>query len=600
MKQLLFSLFLVTGLTSAALPPAPARDAKPAEVDRSPVDCLLSADEKILYTTNQTSGTISVVDLAERKVVQELAAGKHPRHLAFTPDQKTLLVTAPFSHELLAYNIAADGRLQEAKRLWLGHEPHGIVVDGRREQVYVSLCSAHQVAVVSLKTMEKDDVISVARWPKSLAMTPDGNTLVAGCSGDGSLTFIDLNTRKVLREEPFQGLNQGQMVISPDGDFVYTPYIYHFGSPPTQRTIKLGWVTASRVARIRVKEAKRVASLYLDTAGLAVSDPTGLAFSPNQEWLACTGAGTHEVLLFRNKELPFQGFNSRFLIDEDLRKDSDRYFRLPLGGRPMYLHFSKDNRHLYVANYLLNCIQVVDVEKRTISHTIDLGGTEKPSLARQGEAIFYDGTRGFDQWYSCASCHTEGHSNGIAMDTSNDGRFGNPKMVPSLRYVTHTGPWTWHGWQKDLNAAMQKSMKESMLGKPLKDEEVKALVAYFGTLEGPSNPNRSRNGEMTEAMKRGKAVFEGNVANCISCHRGEYFTDSKVHEVGLESSDDYYKGFNPPTLRGAYDRMYYLHDGRARTLEQVLTGPHAPEKVTGNGKLTKEELKDLVEYVRGL
>lgn len=143
-------------------------------------------------------------------------------------------------------------------------------------------------------------------------------------------------------------------------------------------------------------------------------------------------------------------------------------------------------------------------------------------------------------------------------------------------------------------------MKESMLGKPLKEEEVSALVAFLGTLHGPPNPRLGPKRELSQAAQRGKAIFESAKAGCSSCHQGEYFTDARVHIVGLESSGDYYKGFSPPTLRGVYARTMYLHDGRSRTLEEVLTGPHAPEKVRGTGKLTEMELKDLVEYLKCL
>jgi len=173
-------------------------------------------------------------------------------------------------------------------------------------------------------------------------------------------------------------------------------------------------------------------------------------------------------------------------------------------------------------------------------------------------------------------------------------------MVPSLRHVTHTAPWTWHGWQKSLPDAMKKSMSDTMLGKPLKDSEVQALIAFLGTLEGAPNPNRGKNQEFSEAARRGKLVFESDKAGCTSCHSGDYFTDDKIHIVGLESPSDYYKGFNPPTLLGVYDRMKYLHDGRAQSLKEVLSGPHAPEKVTKNGKLTEQELNDLVEYLKSL
>jgi hypothetical protein len=53
-------------------------------------------------------------------------------------------------------------------------------------------------------------------------------------------------------------------------------------------------------------------------------------------------------------------------------------------------------------------------------------------------------------------------------------------------------------------------------------------------------------------------------------------------------------------LLGIYDRVLYLHDGRARSLEEVLTGPHNPARVTGRGELSADELKDLLAYLRSL
>jgi hypothetical protein len=49
-----------------------------------------------------------------------------------------------------------------------------------------------------------------------------------------------------------------------------------------------------------------------------------------------------------------------------------------------------------------------------------------------------------------------------------------------------------------------------------------------------------------------------------------------------------------------YDRAAYLHDGRAETLEQVLTGPHNPARVTGRGELTDSELHELITYLKSL
>ena len=68
---------------------------------------------------------------------------------------------------------------------------------------------------------------------------------------------------------------------------------------------------------------------------------------------------------------------------------------------------------------------------------------------------------------------------------------------------------------------------------------------------------------------------------------------------GLEGRGDVYQGYNPPSLRGTYDKDPYLHDGRARTLAETLTGPHNPEDL-GGAALSSTEIDDLIAYLRSL
>jgi len=391
------------------------------------------------------------------------------------------------------------------------------------------------------------------------------------------------------------------MQTSKDGKYAYVPWMVYRQNPITPGNIRLGWVLASRIARVRLDKPARREAISLDPQGQAIADPYGLALSPDEQWVACAASGTQELLVYKLPGLPFQDYGGPGdHIDAKLLKDSERFFRIPLGGRPMAVRFSRDGKNVFVANYLLKAVQGVNIAQRKVAHTIALGGAKEPSLARRGEAIFYDGKRSLDQWYSCHSCHYEGHTNAVTMDTRNDGRFGNFKSVLSLRNVTHTGPWTWHGWQTDLKQAMRKSLTESMLGKEPSDAEVEALIAYLDTLKPPPNPFRNSDGSLNETAKRGEAVFHGRVASCARCHSGEYFTDGKIHDVGTGERGDVYKGYNPPSLIGIYDRAKYLHDGRAKSLEAALTGDHDPDKVTGNGKLSPRELQDLIEYLKSL
>ena len=291
--------------------------------------------------------------------------------------------------------------------------------------------------------------------------------------------------------------------------------------------------------------------MTLDERGKAVADPHGIGLTSDEEWLVASASGTHELLVYRLPGLVLQDFGGPGdHIDPLLVHDDRRYYRVPLGGRPMGLRIAKDNRRVFVANYLDNSVQVVDLDRRQVVQTIALGGSETPSLARRGEAIFYDGRRSLDQWYSCHSCHYEGGTNATVMDTLNDGSIRTFKTVLPLYNVAKTAPWTWHGWQKDLGAAMHKSLTETMLGPPPSDDDVAALVAFLSSFEPPPNPHRAAEGGLSEAARRGEAVFRSAKAGCANCHRGECFTDGEIHDVGLGSPRDEYEGYNTPSLVG--------------------------------------------------
>jgi YVTN family beta-propeller protein len=371
-------------------------------------------------------------------------------------------------------------------------------------------------------------------------------------------------------------------------------------NPISERNIQLGWVMASRIARLRLDGPARREAMSLDPQGKAIADVHGLALTSDESRLIVSASGTHELLIYKTEGLPLKDFGGTDHIEPELLKDQDRFDRIELGGRPMGLEIAKDDRTVYVANYLDNSVQVVDLASRKLLRSIPLGGPAEPSLARQGEAIFYDARRSLDQWYSCHTCHYDGGTNSVPTDTTNDGTAFTFKTVLPLYHLHETGPWTWHGWQTDLHAAMKKSLTETMLGPQPTDDDVAAMLAYFETLQPPPNPFRNKDGSLNEAAERGKEIFESDRAACASCHSGPYLTDGQVHDVGLGSRRDRYDGYNTPTLRGLYQRVKLLHDGRADSLEALLTGPHAPERVAGAGKLSDDEIKDLVEYLKSL
>ncbi len=570
-----------------------------AEVDRSPVDLAIAPDESWLVTINQTADTASLVRTSDGQVLHELPIGDHPTGIMLMPSGKELLIACHHSGQLQRLHVAGE-QLKSISTLEIGYLPHSVVVAKDGNTAYVSLTATAEVAVVDLAKNQVVEKIAVGRWPRHLAISPDGKTLAVGASGDRGISVIDLTTRKQKFHETFMGLNIGQMQIGRDQQHVYTTWMTYRGFPLNISNIRQGWVLASRVGRVRLDAASRREAMALDPRGQAIADPYGFALTSDEQRMVVAAGGSHELLVYRAPDLPLKAVGSDDHVPDEVLRAKERMFRIPLGGRPQGLKIGKDNETVYIANYLNNSVQIVDLKTCELKRELAIGSAAEPSLARQGETIFYDARRSLDQWYSCATCHFDGGTNAIQMDTLNDGTPFTSKTVLPLYHLADTGPWTWHGWQKDLSAGMRKSLIDTMHGPEPNDHDVQAMLAYVRELQPAPNPFLAKDGKLSPSQERGRAIFMGKVANCIACHKGPHHTDGEIHEVGLESRKDAYRGFNTPTLRNVYHKTQLLHDGRASNLKEVLQGAHSPEKVAGERALTEEEVGDLVEYLKSL
>jgi YVTN family beta-propeller protein len=606
-SRLPLALMLSAGLIAAASR-AVSEDSERTEAHRSPIALALSSDGSRLLTANQTSNSVSLVDLREGRVLDEIETGEKPAGVALAPDGKRGVVAHWYGYDVAVLDVGSD-RLKVAGRIEVGPEPRGVAVARDGKTAYVAVGASNEVVRVDLIERKVTGRLAVGREPRGLALSPDGTRLLVGNARSKNLSVIATESWKVEATLPVDGENLRQVTVSADSKTGYVANMKNRGFATTRNNIDVGWVLGQRVTKVALDGSEPYESLSIDPRGKAASDAHGVALSGDGNLLAVSCGGTHEVMLFQTgpKHLPWRSGGSRDVLAVELLKNDGRFRRVALGGRPTELAFADDGKTLYVANYLADAVQVVDTESAKLVKAIALGAPKERSLARQGEILFHAAERSFNQWYSCNTCHSDGHTNGLDFDTLNDGRqdlstahLRSRKKVPTLRRVTHTGPWTWHGWQKSLDDAMVESFTKSMQGNRPTAEEKKALFVYLETLDYPRNPNRNADGTLSESAKRGEDVYRSSKAACNTCHGGPELTDGKIHIAGLEERDDAYRGYNPPSLRGVYDKDPYLHDGRAKSLRDVLTGPHEPDAVSGLGSLTGAELDDLLAYLKTL
>jgi uncharacterized protein (TIGR03437 family) len=72
-----------------------------------------------------------------------------------------------------------------------------LVMDARRQRLYVANSGMNRVEVFDTRQRRLLTPIKVGQLPRSLAMTPDGNTLYVANSGGESISIVDLDTMRV-------------------------------------------------------------------------------------------------------------------------------------------------------------------------------------------------------------------------------------------------------------------------------------------------------------------------------------------------------------------------------------------------------------------
>jgi len=127
----------------------------------------VSPDGKEIWAANAQDGTISIVDLAGKKVSQTLAANvASANRLKFTPDGKLVLVSMLGAPDVAVFDAA--GR-KEVKRVKIGRGAAGIQMQPGGSRAFVACTPDDYVAIIDLKTLEVTGHIDAGKQPDGLA-----------------------------------------------------------------------------------------------------------------------------------------------------------------------------------------------------------------------------------------------------------------------------------------------------------------------------------------------------------------------------------------------------------------------------------------------
>lgn len=584
----------------------------------SPEALVALDDGERMLVVERTGKKLAVFDTASQKVTREIELDREPSGAAVSNDGKTLYVTVGTGQGEVLVIEAKSGKVRN--RIAAGHSPMAPVLSSNGKKLYVCSRFDTAVTVIDLKKGKLVKSIPMMREPIEAAITPDGRYLfVTNHMPDGradleyvasKLSVIDTKTDTLLKHIKLVNGAEGmrEVVVSPDGKFAYATHLMaRFQVPTTQ--IERGWINTNAISVIRVEDQELLFTVLLDDVDLGFANPWAIDISDDGKLLVVSSAGNHEIRLIDlpamtakiNDAVSSMGEEAEAMhlnAHNDLSFISSVSTRVRLKGKgPRGLRLIGNK--IYVAEYFSDSIGVVELAetgKAASVSSIPVGPEIPMDQIRLGEFYFNDASLCFQNWQSCASCHSsDGRMDALNWDLLNDG-IGNPKNVKSLLLSHETPPAMATGVRAMAEVAVRAGIKYIQFAvRP--EEDAEAIDAYLKSLEPVPSP-RLVDGHLSPAAQRGETLFSRE--GCIQCHSGPYYTDLKLHDLGTGLGQDVGKGFDTPTLVEVWRTSPYLHDGRVVSMKEVVRVHNPVREWSNQGPMSEDEVTDLAEYVDSL
>ncbi len=611
-------LALVIGLLIAAVLIIGAWSAGEDARYLNPVEMALSADGRSLYVVCEKSDELRVVDIASGKVIKQIAVGHVPTGISLSPDGKQIYVANSWSDNV---SVIDTSTLSVARTVPAGFEPISAISDREGRTLYTANRLSNDISVIDLQSGKEIKRLVAGRGASYLALSPDGKQIYCThiypnigkfrTPPESEITVIDTATQDVVERKPLHNVaGVFHLASSNDGKLSVVAQLKPKNLVPLAH-VEHGWAFVDTLT-IFGEDTGQTIQVPIDELERYFARPFGVAISPDKSKIFVSSGGAGIVTVIDTQHLLAFARSQRQPFANDLSASANYVVaRIPVGPDPRGVLLSPDGKRLYIADRLGDTVDVIDTDKNQIAQSIDLGGPQTISANRRGERLFYNAKFAFQGQFSCANCHLDSTFDGMNWDLEPDG-FGKDVVDNrSIEDLSGTEPFKWNGGNPNLQTECgPRTEKFFYRSQSYNEQELADLDTYIFSI--PLRPNRYRlpDGQLTPQQERGKAIFERTVTKarkpipesnqCAFCHNGPKYTNRQLADVGSGKAIDRSSLIDTPHLPDIAYSAPYLHDGSARSMEEIWTvfNPHDTHGVTND--LTKDELNDLIEYLRTL
>jgi YVTN family beta-propeller protein len=567
-----------------------------------------------LLVANTDSGTVSIVDLKTRQQTLERSVGDHPEGVAWANGYG--LVTVYGDDQLVALDPATG---EKVFTLTVPDEPYGIVTTRDGRTAFLTHDDPGAVSVVDLVGRKLVRTARVGENVRGIALSADERTLYVTEFFTGTLLAVSAATLEVT--DRWTGHSQDnlarQVVLHPTRAKAYIPHIRSRITAFDARGSIFPHVSFCDLVPAS-GETQRRRSLAIDAYNfnLIVTNPWEVAIAPDGSKLYSLYAGTDDL-------------NVSNVLNDDYQEVEPRGRVRPSGGKhPRAIRTSPSGHEVYILNTLSYAVTVFDAEVSKPLAVIPVGKPAKTAAWRRGKELFVSAKQpmGSARWIACSSCHPDGLSDGRVWQNPEGHR-----KTPHLFGLAHTHPLHWSGDRDETQDFEYTIRGKLMQGRGLtptpirpatgftdfaaleetlrgRSPDLDALAVYTNSFPVKLSPHIVAPGQLTPQAEQGKALFFSSQTGCAECHSGPYFTDSRrqkpyrLHDVGTGTGADEKIGprYDTPTLLGAYRKGPYLHDGRAKSLEDVFTTHNRGDLHGKTSQLSQPQIQALAAFVRSL
>ena len=604
------------------------------DIKRSSSAITVTADGNTLLVVNPDSNSLSLICLGPSPAVTEIAVGVDPRTVTADDAGSRAYVANRGSDSVSIVDLTARQVITEVA---VGNRPYGVVVSPSGDRLYVAEQGIDRLTILDAMTFETLDTLSVADRPSGLAISDDGSTLYVTHLLTNTITVITLRPHAIYLplilkssvagnrgfassvsgvQQPIFNLQSlvsniplwpdsnlvQSIVLSPDG---YRAYVPHTRSNTSNRALTFDTTVFPLVSLIDLTTQQHLVGQHIS---LETVDPPGVglpfdaAFIPDGGEIWVLNAASNDVTV----------------VDLATRQ---RVAHIEVGDNPRGIVLSPDGATAYVNNTLAGTVSVIDTATYAVTTVITVTNIPLPPVLLNGKRLFHtsdDPRLARDQWISCNTCHFEGEHDGHTWFFG----FAGPRNTTSLLGMIETYPLRWSG-EWDESADSEFANRKENFGSGLIDGEMNCsisppdcvnhppnqgrsydldcLAAFIDSLQVPLSPAHAHGEPLTEAERRGQAIFNDPALGCVTCHPPPLYTDLRMHDVGTVTADERIgPEFDTPTLRGLYDSAPYFHDGSAAILYDALTRPSPGSEHDVRGLLTEAEIQDLIAFLLAL